>query len=282
MGNPKTQLTMERIRLLEAFADLAAVAIERAQLAEENRNAQILEASERLQNAFLDSITNALRIPLGSINVALTRVREVNLNDADMKSIQAALGEVDRLNHLVTNLQDVSKIENNTIKLNPQPVDVVEVIYEAKKQIGQRHGKHPIIIRPPEIPKILGDFRYMIQVFINLLDNAFKYSPPDSQVEITARQTDKIIEIEVADRGVGIPPQDLQRIFDKFYRVEHPNYVTGTGLGLTICKGIIEAHGGRIAAENRLGGGTIIRLTLPADIEGSEVKSDTPGVNESS
>ena len=282
MGNPKTQLTMERIRLLEAFADLAAVAIERAQLAEENRNAQILEASERLQNAFLDSITNALRIPLGSINVALTRVREVNLNDADMKSIQAALGEVDRLNHLVTNLLDVSKIENNTIKLNPQPVDVVEVIYEAKKQIGQRHGKHPIIIRPPEIPKILGDFRYMIQVFINLLDNAFKYSPPDSQVEITARQTDKIIEIEVADRGVGIPPQDLQRIFDKFYRVEHPNYVTGTGLGLTICKGIIEAHGGRIAAENRPGGGTIIRLMLPADIEGSEVKSDAPGVNESS
>ena len=264
--NPTEQLTMERIRLIEAFADLAAVAIERAQLVEENRNAQILEESEKLQNAFLNSISNDLRTPLVSIISALNNLQEqgMTLNDSGRKSIQNAIKEADRLNHLVTNLLDVSRIEAKALKVNRQPADIIEIIRVAKEQVGSRHGEHQIKIRPPEIPKMLVDSHYMVQVFINLLDNAFKYSPPDSPIEISARQNGQEMEIEVADRGVGIPSRDLERVFDKFYRVEQPNYVTGTGLGLTICKGIIEAHGGHIVAENRPSGGTIIRLTLPS------------------
>jgi two-component system sensor histidine kinase KdpD len=103
----------------------------------------------------------------------------------------------------------------------------------------------------------------MVQVLVNLLDNAIKYSPQSTAVEVTGRKTNDRIEIEVADRGIGIPEQDLVRVFDKFYRVQRPDNVTGTGLGLSICKGIVEAHGGTITAENRPGGGTAIRVRLP-------------------
>jgi two-component system sensor histidine kinase KdpD len=104
----------------------------------------------------------------------------------------------------------------------------------------------------------------MVQVLVNLLDNAIKYSLPQAPVEIAARISGAYLEIEVRDRGTGIPREDLSRVFDKFYRVQRPDNVSGTGLGLSISKGIVEAHGGFIAAENRPGGGTIVSVGLPA------------------
>jgi len=101
------------------------------------------------------------------------------------------------------------------------------------------------------------------QVLVNLLDNAIKHSAADAPIEIAAHPAGAFLEIQVRDCGVGIPRQDLKRVFDKFYRVQRPDSVSGTGLGLAICKGIIEAHGGFIVAENRPGGGTIITFTLP-------------------
>lgn len=115
----------------------------------------------------------------------------------------------------------------------------------------------------------------MVQVFNNVLENAVKYSPPDSPIEISAHSVDGQVEITVADRGMGIPPQDLQRVFDKFYRVQRPEKVAGTGLGLSIARGIVEAHGGHIIAENRPGGGTIIKLTVPGTVDaGSEARKN--------
>jgi len=107
------------------------------------------------------------------------------------------------------------------------------------------------------------DFALFVQVLVNLLDNAIKYSPPEKPIEIRAQLEGKALEIGVYDQGVGIPVDDLERIFDKFYRVQRPEQVTGTGLGLAICKGIVEAHGGRIWAENRKEGGTAILIALP-------------------
>jgi two-component system sensor histidine kinase KdpD len=278
IDDPKTQLTMERIRLLEAFTDLAAVAIERVQLVEEARNAQILEASEKLQTALLNSISHDLRTPLVSVIGSLSTLLDqgMNLNEADRRNlIQNALEEADRLNHLVTNLLDVSRIEANAIRLSRQPSNLEDIINIAREQLGTRHGEHPLKIElPADTPYIHVDFSFMVQVFINLLDNAFKYSQAGSPIEISANQSNQELEIRIADRGVGIPPQDLERVFDKFYRVEHPDYVTGTGLGLSICKGIVEAHGGRIVAENRPGGGTVIRLALPIAPEEAEGKRD--------
>ena len=112
------------------------------------------------------------------------------------------------------------------------------------------------------------DFGLIVQTFVNVLDNAFKYSKPDSSVEIVARKVERQIEIEVADRGVGIPSQDLQHVFDKFYRVTAADRVTGTGLGLSICKGIIQGHGGRIWAEN-LPDGFGFNFTVPLLLDGT-------------
>lgn len=121
---------------------------------------------------------------------------------------------------------------------------------------------------PTDLPLVPMDFVLIQQVLVNLLDNAIKYSPPDTPIEISVQQADQEIEIQVADRGVGIAPEDLTRVFAKFFRVHHPGRTTGSGLGLTICKGIVEIHGGRIWAENRPGGGTIVALRLPLRVAG--------------
>jgi two-component system sensor histidine kinase KdpD len=111
------------------------------------------------------------------------------------------------------------------------------------------------------------DFVLIERVLVNVIDNGLKYSPPESTMEIHAHMAGAFVEITVADRGVGIPPEDLTRIFDKFYRVQRPGNVNGTGLGLAICKGIVDAHGGFISAENRPGGGTIITIALPVEAQ---------------
>jgi two-component system, OmpR family, sensor histidine kinase KdpD len=116
----------------------------------------------------------------------------------------------------------------------------------------------------------------MAQVLVNLLDNALKYSPPGAPIGIEAHVAHRALEITVADRGVGIPPEDLERIFDKFYRVHRPDSVGGTGLGLAICKAIVEAHQGRIYAQNRPGGGTVVTLVLPLDQAGQASGSAAP------
>jgi two-component system sensor histidine kinase KdpD len=103
----------------------------------------------------------------------------------------------------------------------------------------------------------------MVQVLVNLLDNALRYSPPEQPIDVIVLPKDHQIEIGVADKGIGIPPDDLEHIFDRFYRLQRPGDVGGTGLGLSICRGIVEAHGGRIRAQNRSGGGACFVITLP-------------------
>jgi len=130
--------------------------------------------------------------------------------------------------------------------------------------LGSRLEGRPITI---EVPDVLApmDFVLMAQVLVNLLDNALKYSPPGTPIGVEAHVAERVLEMAVTDRGAGIPPEDLERIFDKFYRVHRPDSVGGTGLGLAICKAILEAHQGRIHAQNRPGGGTIITLVLLID-----------------
>jgi len=190
----------------------------------------------------------------------------MNLDDeAKTKLVKVAWEEAERLNHLITNLLDVSRVEAGAIRILKQSSDVQDLVGTALEQLGDRTNSRPIEVDiPTELPFVLVDFGLIVQTLVNVIDNALKYSPAGSPIEIKARSVEKEIQIAVADRGFGIPPQDLLQVFDKFYRIEHPGSVTGTGLGLSICKGIVEAHGGRITAENREGGGTIIRLILPA------------------
>jgi len=130
--------------------------------------------------------------------------------------------------------------------------------------LGGRIGKRTINIDiPEELPLVQLDFVLVERVLVNVIDNALKYSPADQPIDIKAHAAGAFLEVEVADRGTGIPPEDLNRIFDKFYRVQRPDNVSGTGLGLSISKGIVQAQGGFIGAENRAGGGTIISISLP-------------------
>jgi two-component system sensor histidine kinase KdpD len=261
------ELTIERERLLEAYADLAAVALESILLGEEARNAQVLRDTEKLQTALLNAVSHDLRTPLVSIIGALSSLQEKGMkldNAAKRNLIGVAHEEAERLNHLITNLLDVSRIEAGAIRISRQPSDVQDLVGTALEQMSDRVRARPIKIdMPTELPLVFVDFGLIVQTLVNVLDNALKYSPADSPIDIKGRKVADEVHIEIADHGVGIPPQDLLHVFDKFYRIQRPDNVAGTGLGLSICKGIIEAHGGRIAAENRRGGGTIIRLVLP-------------------
>jgi two-component system sensor histidine kinase KdpD len=253
--------------LLDAYASLAALAIERVQLAEQARQAEIASATEKLQTALLNSISHDLRTPLVSITGALTSLDEQadSLNDEYRHSlVVTAREEADRLNRLVGNLLSMTRIESGAIKLHLEPSDVQDVIGTALEQLGKRAADHEIKIDVPEdFPLIPTDFTLIVQVLVNVLENAVKYSPTGSLIEVSASLVGDKACLQIADRGVGIPVEDLTRVFDKFYRVQRPENVSGTGLGLSISKGIVEAHHGDISAHGRAGGGTLVHVELP-------------------
>jgi len=260
-------LTSEQRLTLAAFANQAALAIERASLAEQAQQAELLQATEKLQTALLNSISHDLRTPLVSITGALTSLDEQSdsLNEEYRKSlIITAREEADRLNRLVGNLLSMTRIESGALKLHLEPGDVQDVVGTALEQLGKRIADHKVqVYIPDDFPLVPMDFTLMVQVLVNVLENAVKYSATDSLIEVTADLLDEKIRLQIADRGVGIPSDDLSRIFDKFYRVQRPESVSGTGLGLSISKGIIDIHHGQIYARTRDGGGTVITIELP-------------------
>ena len=260
-------LTDEQERLLSAYSDLAAVAIESIQLADQLHDAEVLKATEKLQTALLNAISHDLRTPLVSIIGVLSSLQQegMDFDDADRQNlVQVAREEADRLNHLITNLLDESRLESGTMKLSMHLAEVPDLVGASLEQLGSRVGSRTVKIDlPAELPFVNVDFGLLVQALVNILDNALKYSPAGSLIEITGRLDGDNVQVEIADQGTGIPEQDLPYIFDKFYRIRRPDNVSGTGLGLSITRGIVEAHGGRVEAKGRPGGGTVIRITLP-------------------
>lgn len=262
-------LTPDQRRLLEAFASQSAQAIERAQLAEQARQVKLLQAAEKLQNALLNSISHDLRTPLVSITGALSMLEQDNELDetARQSLVETAREEADRLNRLVGNLLDMTRLESGALQVKREDCEAQDLIGAALGQMEARLAGRPIRVDiAPGLPLIPLDFVLIVHVLINLLDNALKYSPENSPLEIYASLQTNEVQVAVLDRGIGIPPEDLGHVFDKFYRVQRPEQVTGTGLGLAISKGIIEAHGGRIWAAVREGGGTVITFALPLEV----------------
>jgi two-component system sensor histidine kinase KdpD len=261
-----SHLSPDQRRLLETFASQAALAIERAQLAEQAQYAHLLQATDRLQTALLNSISHDLRTPLVTITGALSSLSEGGpAMDSQIRQslIDTALEEAERMNRLIGNLLNMTRLEAGALQVVKQPGDVQDVIGTALENlIGRLEDRQVLVQVPEDLPLIPMDFVLIVQVLANLIDNSLKYSPPDTPIEIRAWQAAGEMFIQVSDRGVGIPAEDLARVFDKFYRVQRPENITGTGLGLSICKGIIDAHNGRIWAEHRPGGGTIVSFTL--------------------
>lgn len=260
-------LTPDQRRLMEAFASLTAVAIERVYLVEAAGQVQLLEAADKLQSALLNSISHDLRTPLVSITGALSTLLEKGVEpDEEARRIllETAAEEAGRLNRLVGNLLDMTRLEAGAVKVKLELRDVQDVIGAALRQVGERLGERPVEIEiPAGLPLVPLDFALMVHVLVNLIDNALKYSAPAAPILISARTSGDEMVFEVADHGTGIPAEDLVRVFEKFYRVQRPESVTGTGLGLSISKGLVEAHHGRIVAKNRPGGGTVVTVALP-------------------
>ena len=253
--------------LLDTFASQTAMALERVQFSHQAEQARILLTRENLERALLNSISHDLRTPLATITGILSSLQEEGggLNEAARRELLATAGEeAARLNRFVGNLLDMTRLEAGVIKLKEEPCDVQDLIGCALAHLEQRLDERPVNISlPPGLPLVRMDMGLMTQVLVNLLDNALKFTPPGSAIDLTVRADKKSLLIETGDRGPGVPDQDLSRIFDKFYQVPVPEGASGTGLGLSICKGIVEAHGGTIRAENRAGGGLRVICRLP-------------------
>ena len=264
----EAQFAPERIRLLEAFVGLAAMAINRIKLAEQARQALTLVESERLRTALFNSLSHDLRTPLASIIGAVTGLLEdqfvVYSPEAQHDLLQTILNGAERMNRFVSNLLDMARLESGMLKLKQDWCDLQDIIGVAVNRLGETLTNRPLDINvQPGLPLIQADCILIEQVLINLLDNALKYSEQGSKIVVSIQQRGKQLETAVANRGEGIPDTDLSKVFDKFYRLNSPLQVSGTGLGLAICKGIIEAHGGEIWAENNKLGGVTITFTLP-------------------
>lgn len=254
-------------RLIAAFAAQSALAIEAAQLGQEAQQAQLLREKEKFQTAILNSVSHDLRTPLVSITGTLSTLRDnMAVYDAAAQRdlLDGAFEEAERLNRLVGNLLDMSRLEAGGIKLKQELYDLEEIIGVVRSQLRERLTNRQLMIHlSPDLPMLLVDLVLMAQVFVNLLENALKYSPVDQPIEIEASQQVKYTQITIKDRGIGIPEGDLPNIFEKFYRASSADFRGGSGLGLSICQGIVETHGGRISAQNRKGGGTCIIIELP-------------------
>jgi two-component system sensor histidine kinase KdpD len=267
--NASTALSPDQRRILEAYANQVALAIEGAQLVEQAHQTELLEATEKLQTALLNSISHDLRTPLVSITGALSSLEEAGpaLDEEVRRSlIETAREEAERLNRLVGNLLDITRLESGPIQLRRDACDIQELVGSSLEQIGAPLKERQVKVDIPEkLPLVPLDFVLFSRVLVNVIDNAIKYSPADRPIEIHVHETKKGLEIKIADHGEGIPQDDLERIFDKFYRVQRPDNVSGTGLGLSISKGIVEAHGGSIRAENRRSGGAVFTICVPMD-----------------
>jgi two-component system sensor histidine kinase KdpD len=241
--------------------------MERVHLAHQAEQAQILAARETLERALLNSISHDLRTPLVTIMGALSSLREESLHFSDREKqelLRSAWDEAERLNCFVGDLLDMTRLEAGELRIRREPCDVQDLIGSALTILDrQLDGRDVSVQLAKGLPLVDMDMVLMTQVLVNLLDNGLKYSPADSPMEIVARIEPDHLVLEILDRGPGVPEQELERMFEKFYRLPVPEGVSGTGLGLSICKGIVEAHGGSIKAENRAGGGLCVACHVP-------------------
>ncbi len=263
----KEKMNIDDRHLLESFMTQTALAVERVFLVEEARQIQLMREKEIMQSALFDSISHDLKAPLVSIRESLSAMLEnKNLDEkAKQDSVETAYEETVRMNQLINNLLDMARLEAGAYKLSLKSCAVRDLIGTAMKEFEEALQNRKVTIKiSNDLPLIQMDFTLMVKVLSNVIDNAIKYSPfINLPIDIEAETSKDHLEIRVADRGLGIPTEDLEQIFDKFYRVKRPQNFEGTGLGLSICKRIVEAHKGRIWAENRPGGGSMITIVLP-------------------
>src|SRR5712692_1854353 len=253
------------------FLDQVTALIERARLQQENLRIEVLQRTDALRAALLSSVSHDLRTPLTAIKAAASSLlqEDVQWDDETKRGFAHSIErEADRLNRLVGNLLDMSRIEEGALKPEKEWYSLKALIHDVLGRLKPLlEGRTVLTHLPDDLLLVELDYMQIDQVLTNLIENAVRYTPPKSPIEVSAYTEYKQVILSVADRGPGIPPADLERVFDKFYRVlhsRHPgSYPTGSGLGLAVCKGLVEAHGGRIWMKLREGGGLVAFVMLP-------------------
>jgi two-component system sensor histidine kinase KdpD len=270
---PGPLLTPDQRRLFDALSDQVALAIERINLSEDMDRARMAAETERLRSALLTSISHDLRTPLASIlgSASTLRNQEPDLDEsARTELLRTIQEEAERLNRFIANLLDMTRLESGAIQPNADFVDLGDVVGSALQRALAVLAKHHVRVSiPASLPMLKLDPVLLEQVLFNLLDNAAKYTPPESTIEVNATRAGDLVRVDIADEGDGIPAEDLDRIFDKFYRVQAIDRKrAGTGLGLAICRGFVEAMGGTVLASNRADRrGALLTITLPIPAE---------------
>lgn len=277
--SPNSNLAdVEQHRLLESFANQAASAIGRAQLAEEAQKAWERVEAEFMRNTLLSSVSHDLRTPLAAITGAASSLVDSQMLDEVRRKLLAGsiVEESERMERVISNLLDMTRLESGGLVVRKEWQPIHEVVGAALHHLSKRLGTRPIQTNlPADLPMVPIDAVAIEQVLVNLLDNAAEYTPQGSPIQISARHEPGQLVVEVADHGPGLPPGTHARVFQKFFRADATHGRRGIGLGLAICKGLIEAHGGSIKAANRAEGGAVFTFTLP--IEGAPPAVNSEG-----
>lgn len=222
--------------------------------------------ADRMKSAFLATVSHELRTPLTSIKgFAETLLSEdVVWDEATRRDfLRTIVEEADKLRDLVNQLLDMAKLEAGALRLQRHPCDLSHIVDATLERLQPMlANRQTQVLLPPDLPLIDADHERVIDILRNLMENIIKYTRADAAITISARAAGEFVQVDVRDEGQGIPPETLPHLFDRFYRGEHPD-ISGAGLGLAICRGLVEAHGGRIWAESEPGHGTTIHFTLP-------------------
>ncbi|MEO7111096.1 MAG: ATP-binding protein, partial [Polyangiaceae bacterium] len=267
-GDTKSLRDPDERQLLETFTGIIGSAIERTVFADEARRAHLRIETEQLRNALLSSVSHDLRTPLAVVTGAASALLDPN-GPSEPRARHELLStiheEAERLNRLVRNLLDMTRLDAGALKMNKELQPLEEVVGSALNRMEDRLvGREVATDLPDDLPLVPLDSVLIEQVLINLLENATKYTPPGTPITISAAAHGDAVEIIVADHGPGVPREDAERVFDKFFR-RRESEGGGVGLGLTICRGIVTAHGGKIWLDERTGGGAAFHFTLPTE-----------------
>jgi len=269
---PKRSLSPQEQRLLEAFANQGALAIERIRLARGEKRSRLLEESDKLKSSLLSSVSHDFRTPLAAIKASVSslRSRTVDWDETAREDLLATIEEeTDHLNLLVGNLLDMSRIESGALKPNRKWNAISEIAWGVLHKMRLQLQNHEMVVDlPGDLPLVPTDYIMMEQVFTNLLSNSIKYTQHHTPIGIQARADGDTLHVSVSNQSPAVPEEHLNRIFEKFHRITEVDRITGTGLGLSICKGLIEAHGGKIWAQNEPAA-FVIHFTLPLTLDGA-------------
>ncbi len=277
---PNRFMAPDQMNLLEAFGNQMAVACERSLLSDENEQARLQVKSEQLRNSLLSSVSHDLRTPLATITGAASSVLE-GTERMDLASCRAMVKEIYdesiRLNRIVSNLLDMTKLQSGTLTIVKQLHSMEEIVGSALSCLEDRLVSHSIkTVIPVDLPFVLVDAMLIQQVLVNLIENALKYTPERSLIEVSAACENGTVVVAVADNGPGIPASLREKIFEKFFRESSTERASGFGLGLAICAAIVEAHGGRIRVDGRAGGGAIFKFDLEVGTPPPELERIDP------